>query len=240
MARRMAWIRWTWQRRGPRVDRAYPTPLTLHQLWMVGLGVPVSRDRRASWTTLYPYTRIDDARARRYLAEQWEIESRPQLSRRLAELARTGYRARAQQQYGISPLAWDAGLYTDIARHGFAAGLLTEGETWTALKDVVPVVARTYASWQEYAADYLRGRQVWADLLRGTEYENVPGRHDKADAHLRRLLDPNEPKSPWNLAPFDVIRGPDRRTGYHSHRQPQGHPQSHPQGPPKGHPHPPY
>lgn len=62
------------------------------------------RAKHASRTTLYPYRRIDEARARRALAEQWEITAREALLPRLRELARTGYRAR--QRYGVSPLAW--------------------------------------------------------------------------------------------------------------------------------------
>ncbi|WP_406445596.1 DUF1266 domain-containing protein [Streptomyces sp. NBC_01613] len=198
---------WRWRR--PRAERRYPTPLTTHQLWMVSLSAPVSRNRNASRTTLYPYTRIDDGSARGWLAGQWEITSREQLVGRLDELSRGGYRARAQQLLGVAPLAWDAALYVDIARLGFGCGMVTEAEAWTALKNIVPSVVRTYSSWQEYADHYLLGRKVWRDGLSGTPDEAFPAPQSTADAHLSALLDPANRASPWNLAPWDTISHPD-------------------------------
>lgn len=201
---------WRWRRRGPKASRRYPVPLTTHQLWMVSLSAPVSRDRSASRTTLYPFARIDDDGARRWLAEQWEITSREQLVGRLDGLSRSGYRARAYRVTGVSPLAWDAALYVDIARRGFACGLIDESDAWTALKNIVPAVVGTYGSWQEYAAHYLLGRQVWRDGLRGTGDAGFPAAQTTADAHLRALLDPANRSSPWNLAPWNTISHPDR------------------------------
>ncbi|MER6125530.1 DUF1266 domain-containing protein [Streptomyces sp. NPDC001795] len=196
--------------RKPRAERRYPVPLTTHQLWMVSLSAPVNRDRNASRTTLYPFTRIDDDSARRWLADQWEITSRDKLVGRLGGLARTGYRARAHQILGVTPLAWDTALYVDIARRGFGCGMINEAEAWTALKSIVPVVAKTYASWHEYADHYLLGRKVWRDGLRGVVSDaDLPAPQDVADAHLRSLLDPANRASPWNLAPWDAIYNPD-------------------------------
>lgn len=189
---------------------ALPRPLTLHELWMVSLSAPVSRDRNASRTTLYPFRRIDDDSARSWLAAQWEIGSRQVLVDRLDELSRSGYRARAQQVLGVAPLAWDAALYVDIARLGFGCGMITEAEAWTALKNIVPSVVRTYASWQEYADHYLLGRKVWQDGLGGGRDETFPAPQSAADAHLSALLDPANRASPWNLAPWDTISHPDR------------------------------
>ncbi|QOV38456.1 DUF1266 domain-containing protein [Streptomyces ferrugineus] len=199
-----------WKRRGPKAARRYPVPLTTHQLWMVSLSAPVSRDKGASRTTLYPYARIDDDSARRWLADQWEITSREQLVDRLDELSRSGYRARAYRLTGVAPLAWDAALYVDIARRGFGCGLIGEGDAWTALKNIVPAVARTYSSWQEYADHYLLGRQVWREGLRGSEDSELPASQAVADAHLRALLDTENRSSPWNQAPWDTISHPDR------------------------------
>ncbi|MGW5637477.1 DUF1266 domain-containing protein [Streptomyces sp. NPDC003832] len=200
----------SWRKKGPKAVRRYPVPLTAHQLWMVSLSAPVSRDRSASRTTLYPFTRIDDDGARRWLAEQWEITSRAELVERLDDLARAGYRERAYRATGISPLAWDAALYVDISRRGFACGLLDEGDTWTALKNIVPSVVRTYASWREYADHYLLGRRVWQDGLRATADADFPAPQAEADAHLRALLDPDNRTSPWNQAPWNAISLPDR------------------------------
>ncbi|MBC7274169.1 MAG: DUF1266 domain-containing protein [Streptomyces sp.] len=208
----MGFWSWSWRGtgRGAKVTRRYPDRLSTHQLWMVSLSAPVSRDRTASRTTLYPFTRIDDDSARSWLAEQWEISTRDELVRRLDDLSRTGYRARAYQLTGVAPLAWDAALYVDIARRGFACGLIGEGDTWTALKNIVPAVAGAYGSWGEYADHYLLGRQVWREGLRGTADAGFPAPQAAADAHLRALLDPGNRASPWNLAPWDVIRQPER------------------------------
>lgn len=203
--------------RKPRAERRYPVPLTMHQLWMVSLSAPVDWDRTTSRTTLYPFTRIDDDNARRWLAERWEITSRDKLVGRLDALARTGYRARAHRLLGVTPLAWDAALYADIARRGFGCGMIGEADAWTALKNIVPKVAGTYTSWQEYADHYLLGRKVWRDGLRGVADEDMPAPQAAAEAHLRSLLDPANRASPWNLVQWDVIRHPDHarraRTG---------------------------
>ncbi|WP_210589471.1 DUF1266 domain-containing protein [Streptomyces sp. GESEQ-35] len=199
-----------WNRRKPKAERKYPVPLTMHQLWMVSLSAPVNRDRNASQGTLYPFTRIDDDSARRWLADQWEITSREQLVGRLGGLARTGYRLQAYRLLGVSPLAWDAALYVDIARRGFGCGMITEHEAWTALKSLVPAVVRSYASWKEYADHCLIGRTVWREGLQGTPDAGFPAPQADADAHLRSLLDPANKSSPWNLAPWDIISNPDR------------------------------
>ncbi|MFE0519478.1 DUF1266 domain-containing protein [Streptomyces sp. NPDC058954] len=201
---------WRRTKSQPRTDTRYPTPLTAHQLWMVSLSAPVSRDHDASRTTLYPFTRLDDDSARGWLADQWEITSREELVDRLDELSRSGYRARAQRLLGVAPLAWDAALYVDIARRGFAAGLITEAEAWTALKNIVPSVVSAYSSWQGYADHYLLGRKVWRDGLEAARDPSPPAPQAVADAHLRALLDPANRASPWNLAPWDSISRPDR------------------------------
>ncbi|MGA6222196.1 DUF1266 domain-containing protein [Streptomyces umbrinus] len=198
---------WIWKRRRRKAARKYPVPLTMHQLWMVSLSAPVNRDRDASRTTLYPFTRIDDDKAGRWLADQWEITSRDELVGRLDGLARTGYRAGARRRLGVEPLAWDAGLYVDITRRGFACGMLGEADAWTALKNIVPAVVRSYASWSEYAEHYLLGRMVWRENLQGTP--DVPPPQAVSDAHLKSLLDPANRASPWNMAPWHAISHPD-------------------------------
>ncbi|AVH58845.1 MULTISPECIES: DUF1266 domain-containing protein [Streptomyces] len=198
-----------WNRRKPKATRKYPVPLTMHQLWMVSLSAPVNWDKDASRTTLYPFTRIDDDKAGQWLADKWEITSREALVRRLDGLARTGYRTRALQRLGVEPLAWDAGLYVDLSRRGFACGMLSEAETWTALKNIVPAVVRSYASWNEYAEHYLLGRSVWREGLPGPRDANFPAPQSASDAHLKSLLDPANKSSPWNQAPWDAISHPD-------------------------------
>lgn len=196
--------------RGVPVERKYPVPLTLHQLWMVSLCAPVSREARASRLTLYPYKHVNDGRARKWLTEKWEISTRPALLGRLDDLARVGYRARAEQRFDVSPLAWDIALYVDVVRNGFAAGHLEEADAWRLLHQIVPQARGVYGSWAQYAQGYLMGRLVWMDLLRGTESESFPAPQSVSDEHLRRLLDPANIESPWHLAPWEAIGRPDR------------------------------
>ncbi|MEV0320504.1 DUF1266 domain-containing protein [Streptomyces sp. NPDC050658] len=204
------WKKWS----KPKVESKYPAVLTMHQLWMVSLAAPVSRDKDASRTTLYPFTRVDDGKARAWLAEQWEITTPEQLLGRLGGLARTGYRTMVQRRLGVAPLAWDVALYVDISRRGFACGMLTEADAWNLLKNIVPAVAGTYASWQEYADHYLLGRQVWRDNLAArVDGEGLPAPQAVSDTHLRSLLDPANRTSPWNLAPWETISNPDRPRG---------------------------
>ncbi|MEB8339194.1 DUF1266 domain-containing protein [Streptomyces endophyticus] len=195
----------------PRTQRVYRTPLTPHQLWMVSLSAPVRPGKGASRTTLYPFTRVDDDKARRLLAGQWETGTRDELLGRLGTLARSGFRERARARLGVEPLAWDIALYADAARCGFAAGLLSEADAWNLLKNVVPQVARTYNTWQEYADHYLLGLSVWREGAQGTPSESLLAPRDVADAHVKSLLDPANRKSPWRRAPLDVIRRPDLR-----------------------------
>jgi hypothetical protein len=195
----------------PRAERRYPQPLGTHQLWLVSLSAPVNHDRDASRTTLYPFTRIDEGKARSWLAGQWEITTREQLLARLGGLTRAGYRATARARLGVEPLAWDMALYADLTRRGFGCGLLQEADAWNLLKNVVPQLASTYHSWREYAEHYLLGRAVWREGLSGRAPQDaLPAPQEVAEAHVETLLDPANRRSPWNRAPFDAIREPDR------------------------------
>lgn len=189
----------------------YRTPLTPHQLWMVSLSAPVRAGKDASRTTLYPFTRVDEDKARRRLVEQWETGSRDELIARLGALARSGFREQARARLGVEPLAWDIALYADMVRCGFAAGLIPDADAWNLLKNVVPRVAGTYDTWQEYGEHYLLGLGVWREGVRGTPSEALLPAQDVAEAHVAALLDPANRRSPWRRAPLDVIRRPDRR-----------------------------
>ncbi|MFE1438859.1 DUF1266 domain-containing protein [Streptomyces sp. NPDC058739] len=91
---------------------------------------------------------------------------------------------------------------TPHARRAFAAGLISEADAWTALKNIVPSVARTYASWQEYGEHYLLGR--------GLGRSGLPDLAFPGEDEVRALLDPENRASPWNVVPWDTIYDPDR------------------------------
>ncbi|MGP3979425.1 DUF1266 domain-containing protein [Streptomyces sp. 8N114] len=196
------------RRRSPQPP--YEPPLSTHQLWQVSLSAPVNRGREASRTTLYPFRHRDDAEAERWLREEWEIPGREELLYRLDDLLREGYRAPLRAQTGADPLAWDVALYVDVVRKGYAAGHLDAPTAWQLLSATVMPTVAAYDSWQAFATDYLLVRKVWMEGLRATPDEGFPAPQAVSDAHLRTLLDPANPTSPWNRAPWHVISLPDR------------------------------
>jgi hypothetical protein len=185
-------------------------PLSAHQLWLVSLCAPVNRGSEASRATLYPFWYRDDAKAERWLREQWEIPHRDELLRRLDGLLREGYRAPLSRQTGSEPLAWDVALYTDVVRKGYAAGHLDAPTAWQLLGALVKPTVAVYDSWHAFAGDYLLVRKIWMEGLRGTPDEDFPAPQAVSDTHLRTLLDPVNHASPWNRAPWHVISLPDR------------------------------
>ncbi|MFG3252932.1 DUF1266 domain-containing protein [Streptomyces sp. NPDC048172] len=191
--------------------------LSAHQLWMVSLCAPVNRGDESSRTTLYPFTARDDERARSWLAEQWELTTLAEVTDRLQDLMESGYRVRASDPEA-QPLAWDVALYADVVRKAFASGLMDEPTAWHFLRATVVPVSGRYGSWTAFADDYLRGRLLWTDMLRarrGAEDEDFPAPQAVSDAHLRRLLDPANRASPWNLVPWDAVHRPDGPLGPH-------------------------
>lgn len=66
-------------------------------------------------------------------------------------------------------------------------------------------VARTYASWRAFAHDFVEGRRLW---MRGTGNEWTGSQEDTVQA-VSRLLDPSNPRSPWQHVPWETIYQPD-------------------------------
>ncbi|GAA2071789.1 hypothetical protein GCM10009801_23810 [Streptomyces albiaxialis] len=205
-----------WRRK--RAARGPVIALSAHQLWMVSLAAPVNRGDESSRTTLYPFTERDDERARAWLEEQWGLTTAAEVTDRLQDLMESGYRARAGGAAHSQPLAWDVALHTDVVRKAYAAGLMDRATAWHLLRATVAPVTARYGSWSAFADDYLRGRLLWTAMLRGTEDEDFPAPQAVSDAHLRRLLAPTNPTSPWNLAPWDTIHRPDGPVGTGSTR----------------------
>ena len=58
-------------------------------------------------------------------------------------------------------LAFDAGRAVMLVREGLCNGWLDEEAGWAYLLDLARKVQATFASWEEYGADFLLGRQVW-------------------------------------------------------------------------------
>ena len=78
-----------------------------------------------------------------------------------------------------------------LTREGLLLGWLEEGEAWPYLLDLAREVQRTFASWEDYGADFILSRQVW-------------GGKDSADAFdeiVPLLLSAED--SPWRTVPWN-------------------------------------
>jgi hypothetical protein len=62
---------------------------------------------------------------------------------------------------GLPITAWDFGRYINLCRSGFNAGLLSQSEAWDRIVPAARLLQASYSSWDEYAADYLIGRNFW-------------------------------------------------------------------------------
>jgi hypothetical protein len=57
--------------------------------------------------------------------------------------------------------AWDFGRYINLCRAGYNAGWLSEDDAWNLILPVARMLQSSYHSWDEFAADYLVGRDFW-------------------------------------------------------------------------------
>ncbi|MEV0406454.1 tetratricopeptide repeat protein [Actinoallomurus sp. NPDC050550] len=187
-------------------------PLSLHQLWLVSLSaILVERTFGGTHTSLYPLGWLSPRRARRMLDDSWDVSSREELLSNLEWLATSGHRTSFAPRLGHEPLAWDIARYANNVRYGVAAGFIDEPTAWHLLQRIVAQTASAYRSWREFADDFLTGRRMWMDGLRGTEDENWPTPHRRTVEAVGRLLDPSNAKSPWNHAPWDAMSRADPR-----------------------------
>jgi Protein of unknown function (DUF1266) len=58
--------------------------------------------------------------------------------------------------------AWDFGRYINLCRWGVDCEWMTEQEAWDRIIPAARLLQASYASWDEYAADYLLGRNFWS------------------------------------------------------------------------------
>ncbi|MFD0691542.1 DUF1266 domain-containing protein [Actinomadura fibrosa] len=90
-------------------------------------------------------------------------------------------------------LIWDYSRALMLYRWGHMAGWLTEEYCWERMLPLALDVQRRYTSWRDMATCYLQGRLLWS------------GGGD-AQAEYERLVDrlAADPRSPWNLVPWDL------------------------------------
>jgi hypothetical protein len=94
--------------------------------------------------------------------------------------------------------AWDYGRYISLCRWGYQAGYITEEEAWERIFPAARYLQKSYSSWNEYAEDYLRGREFWSltqTIMNGYIHREVAA----------KLL--ADPKGIWNSASWGVSLG---------------------------------
>jgi Protein of unknown function (DUF1266) len=68
--------------------------------------------------------------------------------------------------------AWDFGRYINLCRWGVFCGWLTEQEAWDRIVPAARLLQASYASWDDFASDYLLGRNFWNPEM-GSDNETV-------------------------------------------------------------------
>ncbi|WP_067793329.1 DUF1266 domain-containing protein [Actinomadura formosensis] len=91
-------------------------------------------------------------------------------------------------------LIWDYGRALMLYRWGHMVGWLTEEYCWERMLPLALDIQRRYSSWRDMATCYLQGRLLWS------------GGGGAAQAEYERLIEElaTEPRSPWNLVPWDL------------------------------------
>jgi len=69
---------------------------------------------------------------------------------------------RAPKRKVLDITAWDYGRYISLCRWGYVSGYISEQEAWEHIMPVARFLQASYSSWDEYADDYLRGREFWS------------------------------------------------------------------------------
>lgn len=68
--------------------------------------------------------------------------------------------------------AWDFGRFINLCRWGVECEWITEQEAWDRIIPAARLLQASYASWDDYAADYLLGRNFWNPQY-GTKNESI-------------------------------------------------------------------
>ncbi|AJC62071.1 DUF1266 domain-containing protein [Streptomyces sp. 769] len=192
---------------GPSAKRRFPTPLTLHQQWMVSLdAILAERMWGHSHLTLYPLKRINSTNCKVSLEQSWGVTSPGSLHATLHQLAVEGHRMQMAPVLGHPPVAWDFGRYATVVKLAFGAGYVDEPGAWQLLGNAVAPAAQTYRSWNAFAQDFVAGRALW---MRNTGAEWSGSQEDTVQA-VQRLLDPGNSTSPWQQVPWEAIYQPDQ------------------------------
>jgi hypothetical protein len=99
--------------------------------------------------------------------------------------------------------AWDFGRYINLCRWGFVCGWLTEQESWDRIIPAARLLQSSYTSWDEFASDYLLGRNFW-NPESGSDNETI-----RYTIALLKL----PPKGLWSTIPWSQPLGPGEALG---------------------------
>ncbi|MFB4308718.1 DUF1266 domain-containing protein [Actinomadura sp. GTD37] len=91
-------------------------------------------------------------------------------------------------------LIWDYGRALMLYRWGHMVGWLTEEYCWERMLPLAIDIQRRYTSWHDMATCYLQGRMLWSG--------SAPDAHADHERLVEDLA--AEPRSPWNLVPWDL------------------------------------
>jgi Protein of unknown function (DUF1266) len=101
--------------------------------------------------------------------------------------------------------AWDFARYILLCRDGYNAGWLSEDEAWAKIMPVARMLQASYSSWEDFAADYLRGREFWKpdDPVSNNRTRSVAGLLERKEGGLWSSI-------PWgqSLGSGDVQKDP--------------------------------
>ena len=130
--------------------------------------------------------------AKSQLSYWWGVERREQLVETIESLER--------KIPDKATAGWNLPRAVILARWGYLAGYVNEGEAWDLIMPAARRAQSTFSSWQELGATYLEKRRAWAK-------DEVSSRY--ADWVYRVLV--LDPKSPWRSHPWNLDLGDGQR-----------------------------
>jgi hypothetical protein len=159
-----------------RLEEDLRTPL---KRWAFGVYGVVTRD--------YDYAHTPQW-TRQVNAEAWKLQSQVDLEARVAELL-SGF-----------PTGFEFGRAVILLRAAVALGFYSDAESWSRVTGLLLHLQVQGSGWEDYAAQYLRGRRRWLGL---------PEDGKRDDAEMRLVVEnvARLRKTVWRTTPFRLRLG---------------------------------
>ncbi len=93
--------------------------------------------------------------------------------------------------------SWDFGRYINLCRWGVLSEWLTEQEAWERILPAARLLQASYASWDDFSADYFMGRNFW---------RQQSGAENDAVRYTVAILK-NPPNGLWSTIPWSESLG---------------------------------